>query len=291
MAARGFRLTERDVEILKMVLAYRVVTRFHVARLLFPPGAASRAILRLGLLARHGFLERQEQASKPSEGRAPYLYLMTEKSVRHLAELFDCERSAIPWHPADNHLKQLFLDHQLRIQDARVAIAVSARQHGFALLQWLDEGQLRSAHATDRVAVRGPKGGVQKITVVPDFYVKFRTATHIGNLFGEIDRGTTTADAADFLRRDWEKKIRGYQQFLATGLFQARYAAPSFRVVTITTSETRLRRLQQVTEQASGRSRYWFTTADRIKNPGIDILTSPIWSVASRGDDRCSLVE
>src|SRR4051794_39086562 len=81
---RRFRLTERDVAILQAVYEYRVLTRFHIEQLLFPPGATSRCILRLGLLAANGYLERQEQASRPSEGRKPYLYLLTEKAARQL---------------------------------------------------------------------------------------------------------------------------------------------------------------------------------------------------------------
>src|SRR4051812_13684604 len=99
-AAAGFRLTPRDIDILKAVYEYRVLTRFHIERLLFPPGATSRCILRLGLLHKQGYLDRQEQASKPSEGRRPYLYLLTEKAARQLALSLDCGREDIRWRPA-----------------------------------------------------------------------------------------------------------------------------------------------------------------------------------------------
>src|SRR4051794_39434076 len=71
-AGSGFRLTSRDVDILTAVYPSRVLTRFHIEQLLSPPGAASRCTLRLPLPHEHGYLDRQEQASKPSEGRKPY---------------------------------------------------------------------------------------------------------------------------------------------------------------------------------------------------------------------------
>lgn len=287
-SAQGFRLTSRDIAILNAVYEYRVLSRFHIEKLFFPPGATSRCILRLGLLHEHGFLDRQEQASKPSEGRKPYLYLLTEKAAHKLADELDCERGDIAWRPADNQLKPLFLDHLLQTQDVRVAVAVSAREHGFELLRWVDEGRLRREHAYDLVTVRGAKGGTQKIAVVPDSYFDLRAGRR-GHFFVEIDRGTVTADALDFTQRDWEKKIRAYQEYQASGLFEARYKAPAFRVLTVTVGERRLSRLQQITERANGRSRYWFTTFERIKD--ADILTDPVWTVASRGQQRVSLIE
>lgn len=285
---RGFRLTDRDISIIRTIYEYRVLTRFHIEALLFPPGATSRCILRLGLLHQHGYLDRQEQASKPSEGRKPYLYLLTEKAAHKLAEVLDCERGDIAWRPADNQLKQLFLDHLLQTQDVHVAVAVSAREHGFELLRWTDEPQLRREHAYDLVTVRGAKGGTQQVPLVPDSYFDLRAGRR-GHFFVEIDRGTVTIDAMDFTQRDWEKKIRAYQEYQASGLFEARYKAPAFRVLTVTPGERRLVRLQQITERANGRSRYWFTTFERIKD--ADVLTDPIWNVASRGHERVSLIE
>jgi hypothetical protein len=288
-AIRRFHLTARDVQILTAVYEYRVLTRFHIERLLFPPGASSRCILRLRLLHEHGYLERQEQSSTPSEGRKPYLYLLTEQTARLLADALGGEREQIAWKPSDNTLSQLFLGHLLAGQDVHVAVAVSARRHGFALARWINEAALRSAHAKDVVSVQGPKGGLQKVPVVPDGSFTLRVDDRRAWFFIEIDRGTVTADALDFTRRDWEKKIRAYQAWHASGLFRARYEVPNFRVLTITTGERRLSRLRQVTEEANGRRRYWFSTFDRIR--GGDILTDPIWNVASGGDQRVSLIE
>jgi hypothetical protein len=46
----------------------------------------------------------------------------------------------------------------------------------------------------------------------------------------------------------------------------------------VTTSERRLVNLKAITEQAGGRSRFWFTTAS-LASAG-DILTGLIWQVA-----------
>ena len=60
----------------------------------------------------------------------------------------------------------------------------------------------------------------------------------------------------------------------------ARYHTRSMRVLTITTSAKQLAHLKQVTEEADGRSHFWFTTFDKIS--AETIFTAPIWQVAQR---------
>ncbi len=55
-------------------------------------------------------------------------------------------------------------------------------------------------------------------------------------------------------------------------------------MLTITTSEARLRNLKAVTEAEGGRERFWFTTFARFGQ--YDVLRDAIWNAASWGNDQ-----
>jgi predicted transcriptional regulator len=70
----SFRLTERDIEIIQAVYAYRALTTDHIETLLFSPSTHSRCLFRLKNLYHHGFLLRTEQPQSLTEGRKPFVY-------------------------------------------------------------------------------------------------------------------------------------------------------------------------------------------------------------------------
>jgi hypothetical protein len=82
--------------------------------------------------------------------------------------------------------------------------------------------------------------------------------------------------------------LQNYSYYRA-GKFHDRYHAKGMTVLTVTTGkEGRLTTLKKATEAAGGAQRFWFTTLDRLA--GADILTAPIWSVATT-EERRSIVQ
>lgn len=291
---KSLRLTNRDVSIVQTVLAYRALTSQQIERLHFAPEngqthltKTSRCLLRLRLLHSHGYLARMEQPQTFSEGRRPYIYLLTEHGANLLASALGKERDEIDWKPAHNRLSPFTLAHWLATQDVRVGVQLSAERHDFGA-EWMDEPALRKAHAGDRIELELPQQGVQKAVVVPDGYFSLGTDKGRAHFFVEIDMRTVTGQATSANHRDWQKKILAYVAWQRSGLFTNRYQAKSFRVLTVTTSERRLAHLKAVTERAGGERRFWFATFDRLKD--ADTLVDFVWNVATR-DDRYSVTK
>lgn len=134
----------------------------------------------------------------------------------------------------------------------------------------------------DQVSVTSPGGAVQKVAIVPDGYFLLQVGQSRYRHFVELDRGTETAAAAQWGRKDWTRKVPGYLAYLHSGAFGDRYKARSFRVLTVTTSPARLATLKRVTEEAGGKTIFWFGTLSQL-SPAT-MLTEAIWQVASTPD-------
>ncbi len=274
------------MEILKAVYAYRALTAPQIEALFFTHpndsrGVNARCKLRLRLLYHHGYLYRDEQPTKLSEGRKPLVYFLDRTGAEHLSTI---EGQEVDWDPQDNNVSYPFLDHLLATNDIRVAVTLSAKQHALDLPVWLDDKTLKSRQMKDTVILKGDKGGREKAAVVPDSYFRLETEEDLFNFFVECDLGTVTLDARETGKRDWARKVHAYLEYYRSGAYEKRYQTKDMRVLTITRSEKRMRNLKEVTETAGGKSRFWFTTFEAIR--GADILTSPIWALATRDDPQ-----
>src|SRR5712691_4266268 len=128
----------------------------------------------------------------------------------------------------------------------------------------------------DYVMVTRKQDERQKVAVIPDSYFALLTPRR-AHFFLELDYATEPLS-------DWKIKIKAYQAYTKSSgdrpsLYQKRYGTSAIRVLTVTTSALRLAHLKEVTEQAEGKARYWFTTFDQVAPDTI--LTAPIWQYAS----------
>lgn len=298
----GLRLTQRDASILMAVYRYRALTTPQIERLFFSEGAVASAGIvaavaavegassvpnqapkpntrcqyRLQLLFRHGYLQRDEQPQKLSEGRKPFVYWLGRKGAGVVEELLDGEE--LDWKPKERQVSPLFLEHLLATNDVRVAIETAARRHNFSIATWLDDRTLKHRQMADVVILHGPQGGAQKASVVPDGYFVLDSGQHLYHHFLEIDLGTETGVATKWGRRDWSRKVQAYLEYYRSGKYQARYKTQGSRILIVTTGERRLANLKTVTEEAGGRSRFWFTTFAQVRHS--DVLLAPIWRKA-----------
>lgn len=287
-AVPGFQLTARDVEIIKAVYTYRALSTPQIDALFFdrpgehnPSGrASSRCLYRLKLLFHAGFLRRKEQAQTLSDGRKPLVYFLDRRGAQYLAELAGCSVRELDWDRQGHEVGALFLDHLLLTNAFVVAVVGAARLHGYTLLDWRDEHALRRAHHTEPITIPGPDSKPQQVTLIPDGFLSLDTPQARYHQFLEIDRATSTVVVGSAGKRDWARKVAAYLAYFRSGAYQQRYQTQSLRIMTVTTSQKRLRHLKEVTEQAGGKARFWFTTADQL-SPAT-ILTEPIWHVASR---------
>ncbi len=278
------RLTKRDLAVIQAVYEYRALTTPQIEQLLFSPGKDTRCRKRLQRLYHHGYLWRDEQPTKLSQGRAPLVYRLDTNGVELLAELWGLERKDIDWRQSDNTLSDLFLNHLLRTNDVRLAIAVAAENHGFTIEEWLDDATLRKAQNKDYVTIPGTGEKEEKAALVPDGYFHLDTGSHDYHHFLEVDLRTVVGKSSRWGRRDWARKIRAYLAYYDSGQYQQRYETTSLRILTVTTGARRLKNLKEITERAGGRKRFWFTTFEELTP--TTVFTEPIWQIAGRGNER-----
>ncbi len=281
----SFRITDRDRAILNAIGRCRILTAKHVEALFFASASGrgtntSYCQYRLQQLYHRGYLARDEQPQKLSEGRKPLLYALDRAGARTLAETVNpaAERPSRPGRAAA--FSPLFLDHLLATNDVLIAFTLAARRAGMSISAWADELNLRKRHATDRVTITGPGDRTKDTAVVPDGYFTLKVGEKTQHFFLEIDRGTMTGERSVWGKKDWARKITGYLAYYHTGLFRRRYHTKSLRVLTVTSSAKRLENLLAITEKTGGKARFWFTTFDHLASGTA--LTSPIWRVASR---------
>jgi hypothetical protein len=290
----GFRLTERDRAIIKAIYNFRVLTTPQVETLLFRPGPGqdhptktTRCQYRLKLLYHAGYLVRDEQPQKLSEGRKPLIYFLDKRGAELVAELEEKPIEELDWDRHGDQFSQLFLDHLLSTNDVRVAITVAAKDHAWGIETWVDDKRLKKAHMGQYVMLKGEQGKLQRATVVPDGYFILNTGEYVYHHFLEIDRRTVTGEATELGRRDWARKVRAYLAYYRSGQYEKRYHTKGLRILTVTTGERRLEHLKEITEKVGGKARFWFTTFEKI-SPAT-VLTASIWNVASKAE-RSSLI-
>jgi hypothetical protein len=280
-----FALTPRDVEIVRAVYEYRALTTPQIEALFFSPSADepqsprhkidTRCQHRLSLLYHAGYLFRDEQPTKLSEGRRPLVYFLDERGAALLSDTLRVPRAQLDWRSRDNDVSWPFLEHLLATNTIRIAVTISAKANGYELLRWIDDKSLRRAEQKDYVVLRGPSGSQQRVAVVPDGYFALKVGKRIYHRFLETDLGTVTGQASKPGRRDWARKVAAYLEYYKSGGYLRRYGAQGIRVLTVTTTDSRLHTLQSVTEASGGRQLFLFTTFARLAS--ADALTGPIW--------------
>ncbi len=280
-----FRLTKRDIAIINACYEYRALTTPQIQELIFQQQERSAQVKcqqRLKLLFHHGYLHRDEQPTKLTEGRRPLIYFLDRKGAQLLAECLGIKVSDLDWSAKDNTAGagHLFIDHLLKTNDVRIAITVAAQKQGASIERWIDDKALRRRNTKTYVTLRGKKRDEQRVALVPDGYFHLKQQQHHSHYFIEADMCTVVGLSSKSGRRDWAKKIRSYLAYLESGQFQERYKAQAFRMLTVTTGARRLANLKKVTEEAGGKSRFWFTTFEQLSSETA--FTQPIWQIAGR---------
>lgn len=286
-------LTQRDIAIINACYEYRALTSQQLQRLFFRHGTdrgqLTQCQLRLKLLYHHGYLYRDEQPTKMSDGRRPLIYFLDRKGAALLAECLDISVTELDWNSKNNAAgaKHLFMDHLLATNDVRISLTLAAAQQGATIERWLDDKTLKSSQMKDLVSIESNKEKQQQIAIIPDGYFHLLNDQRDYHYLIEADMRTMVGIASKSGRRDWAKKIRSYLVYKDSGKFQERYQAKSFRVLTVTTSDKRLQHLKQVTEEVGGLSLFWFTTFRKIQ--ASNALSVPIWQVAGRAGEHTLL--
>lgn len=245
---------------------YRYLRRDQIQDLFFTSQNTTNR--RLQHLFQHGFLQRKLQPVQLGEGRAQAIYALDERGADLIAIEQGVDRAEIRWRKKDNQANAIFLDHTLRINDFRVAMTLTAEKLAHQIVRWLDERDIKALG--ERVPIPGKRRPY--LPVAPDAFFEYDLGDRQAGFFLEMDMGTMT-------NKRFKEKVRAYILYKTEGYYEKKFATSSLRVLTVTSSQRRLKNLKRTTEQAQGRNLFWFTTFDALSK---DKILQPVWQVAGQ---------
>ena len=277
------KLTKRDRQIILGVYRYRLLSAEHIEILFFPPGpkatkprsTKSSCQYRLKLLYHWGFLDRVFQPVMPWQGQSVFVYVLDEQGADLVAATLGIDRAEVGWKPQHNEMAPSTLAHSLAISDVRVVINKMSKISELKLMKWIGEVEFQTAPMKERVPYQTRGARVERKYPDGYFVLQYPNKPNPAHFYLEVDRGTMT-------NTRWQGKIEAYEHFRKSGLAQKHYGTQNFRVLSVTTSQRRLKNLKQATEKAGGDHRYWFTTQEQIDIWHPDNILEPIWSIATR---------
>ena len=147
-------------------------------------------------------------------------------------------------------LGDLFVQHQLHINEVYLTLKYQALPEGIQLAGWKP--------LQERLSPSSP--------IIPDGYFELLTPDRSVPCFLEVDLETETG-------RTWSTKIESYLKFAASGEFNQIYKKPQFRTLVVVRSPRRLHIIRKLAETFTDKI-FWFTTFELIRQPGF---WSAIW--------------
>jgi hypothetical protein len=273
----AFRVTDDDVVIVRQLARYRFLRSTHVAALV--GRSIDRTNDRLARLFHAGYLDRPPAQLDyyPTAGSAPMVYALADRGARLLIDRYGIDFANVGWSRKNRKAGRPFIEHQLEIVDFQVAIDRATRDREGVQLMHADEiivampdqPRLRRNPFALRTKV-SHKGTVREVGVVPDFVfclaVQDRSKQ---NFMVEIDRGTMPVTRSNFDQTSFEKKMRAYLTAHATQQHYQRFGWKTFRVLTVTTDEYRIRSMIDALSRihvahSPGASLFLFATREEL---------------------------
>lgn len=262
--APNFRLTQRDVEIIRHVTRYRFLRSTHLAAL---TGASQQVISRrLNLLFHHGYLARPfEQLSlNRLHGNQPMVYS-----------------------PKGRSAGSRFIEHALAVSDFTVALECAcAKRPG---IRFIDQDEIISLAALSAKKSPNPlywpvtlydHGKKHRLGVIPDrlFGIEIKNEnapSRIGYFFLEADRGTMPITRQSLNQTSISRKLLTYAETWRQGIHQRRFGIRRFRVVIVTTHAERAKHIIEACRQLWEGSKLFLVTDQSKFIRGISLLEVP----------------
>src|SRR5436853_6746503 len=123
-----FRLTDDDVEIVRVVARHRLIRSTHIAALV--GRSLDRTNDRLMRLFHAGYIDRpRAQLDRfPSSGSAHYIYALADLGVRLLREEDGVEFRNTEWSRKNRLAGRPFIEHQIEIVNFQIALQHAIRE-------------------------------------------------------------------------------------------------------------------------------------------------------------------
>jgi Replication-relaxation len=301
----GFKLTDRDRELLKYIYDYRFITAAMVQDLAQPVElslrqqealdrliAARRAKLtgrdasespaartkrkilhRLMVLYHHGYAQRLKLSD-----REPIVYALGNKGADELVLYYGIDRKEIDWTQRARENGERYIRHGLMVSRFRHALTLALREFPDAKLDFWEPNGAFTASVEYEQAVEthdGLRTRQVKGAVIPDGFFALTYRGKAAYLFLEADRSTMS-------NARYAAKLAAYFHYWVTQIRGGEHPSgmKGFRVLTLTLSEERkdnLRRIaQEVNPQGRGLDLFWFA-CERSYQARPQELLAAIW--------------
>jgi len=269
-----FRLTDDDVEIVRIIARHRLIRSTHIAALV--GRSLDRTNDRLMRLFHAGYIDRpRAQLDRfPISGTAPMIYALADRGARLL-----CEREGImcrdaEWGRKNRDAGRPFIEHQIEIVNFQVALERAAREGNDVRIVSAEEMHTTASRQPTRTG-RAPfslrtklshRGIVRESSVVPDLVFGLQLGNgERRNFMVEIDRGTMPVKRSDPEQTSFEGKMRVYLAAHAAREHQRQFGWKNFRVLVVTTDQKRIASMIDASRQlrvarSAGVSLFLFST-------------------------------
>jgi len=285
-------LTPRDLDILRAVHRHRLLRSTQLMALL--DGSRQATLRRLQLLFHHGYLDRpQMQLDWYARGSEPLVYALGNRGAEVLETEGVARRGGIRWDTKNRNVSRVFLHHSLAVAEVMVAFEVACRAHEGVRFIPPDEvlagapAETRRLRLPFRWQVEVRNGGKpHRLGVEPDrvFGLDFEGVPENRRrayFYLEADRGTMPVRREGLAQTSFLRKLLAYQETWRQGIHRKHLDIPNFRVLTVTTSEERVRHLVAACRSLGGGGSRLFLFADQ-EALASHLLTRP-W-VNGRGE-------
>jgi Replication-relaxation len=264
-------LTTRDGEILKCLQRHRFLRSDHIVSLC--TGSRQQVLRRLQRLYHHGYLERPHcQIDYFHSGSRRIAYGLGNKGAAWLKHELSLQFHQLDW-KQKNIVGRLFLEHALLVSDIMVAVELACRNRTDIRLLSVDDLQI--ANLREPFQWKVDIGQRQKIGVIPDrvFGLEFNGQQSWYCL--EADRGTMPITRGQLDQTSFQRKLLAYAATWSQKLHCTRFGWQRFRVLTVTTSTSRVQGLKEACSGLKhGHGLFLFLDAATLAQHG-DILTIP----------------
>lgn len=276
-SAVSFVITDRDVDICRVLNRYRFLRSGQIKRLVFPNTTTMQSTRRrLKYLYHHGYVGRIEPFIQVGKGSAETAYFLDKAGRTLLLEL----EEPLGNHSNNSSIKHPFLDHALDISEFRIHLEMAtAESEIVALHRFVADHEIKKStqKAIGRKRYRLFDSIIHPVnrknyTVYPDALIVLRGKGRYESFqrlyFLEIDRGT---EGLSVLR----DKLIGYNLYYQEAIFKKYGAFSDFRVLIQTTSAKRQQNILDTFVDQAGASMVWITHQSLVSESSI--LHAPIW--------------
>lgn len=300
----GFRLTDRDIEIIRQVERFRLLrSRDHIVPLF---GGSKHILRRLQKLTENKYLYRLPER----ENNEQAIYAVGNAGANLLSERFDLPRPKVDYTQKSKDLGGWFIDHTLLVADIMVAIMQSARARDDIcyisreeiLMKWASEERRKQRFQVGEKPFRwwvsfSHEGSDYRKGVEPDHMFALELPDDRTEVFFlEADRQNMPVETSDMDRSSILKKLLQYWEswqtppFGDTNLFEEHFGIPNIRTIfalfTGHRGDKRLNRCIEANKRffdGDGTGLFLFANVETLLEAD-DILTAPL--ISGRGTEK-----